>query len=130
MGLSNKHASSVPLLLNPMSGVISPQFHVVFDDWFAMIAAAEEEFPDFNSEGWQKMFGDSKYQYMQYDDEELKDVEENVPVSLMEEATARQEKVEQAMDREVPPTPLPARQKIFSHLGMVGLVESNQFQLN
>jgi hypothetical protein len=51
MGLSNKHASTVPLLLNPLSGVISPQFHVVFDDWFATIATTDEAFPDFNSEG-------------------------------------------------------------------------------
>jgi hypothetical protein len=47
---------------------------------------------------------------MQDDYDYDEDIQENVPVSVMKEATARQ--------------------KIFSHLGMVGLVESNQFQLN
>ena len=34
VGLSRKHASSVPLVLNLETGAITPQFHVVFDDWF------------------------------------------------------------------------------------------------
>jgi hypothetical protein len=103
MGLSTKHASSVPLLLNPSSGVISPQFHVVLDDWFATISATEEEFPDFNSETWQKMSGDSRYQYMHADsDNEGEDVDENVPESAMDEVMTRQSRVESAMEREIP----------------------------
>jgi hypothetical protein len=60
MGLSSKHASMVPLVLNPVSGAITPTFqHVVFDDWFAAVAL--DELPDFNSEAWQRLFGDSTY---------------------------------------------------------------------
>ena len=34
MGLSPKHAISVPLVLNTTTGSLSAQFHAVFDDWF------------------------------------------------------------------------------------------------
>ena len=34
MGFSKHHASSVPLTLNPHSGRLTAQYHVVFDDWF------------------------------------------------------------------------------------------------
>ena len=40
MGPSPIHASSVPLLLRPHSGAITPNYHVVFDDWFATVAPA------------------------------------------------------------------------------------------
>ena len=60
------HASSVPILLNPETGTITPQFHVIFDDWFATVNSNVEDLPDFNSDDrcWMKMFGDSAYQYM------------------------------------------------------------------
>jgi hypothetical protein len=35
MGTLTKHASNVPLLLNPETGDISLQYHMIFDDWFA-----------------------------------------------------------------------------------------------
>jgi hypothetical protein len=70
MGLSPKHASSVPLVLNPATGSLSAQFHAVFDDWFATISATVDQLPDLNSDEWAKMFGDSAYQYP-LDDEEL-----------------------------------------------------------
>ncbi len=34
LGLSPNHASSVPLVLSTTTGLISPQFHVVYDDYF------------------------------------------------------------------------------------------------
>ncbi len=34
LGLSLNHASSVPLVLSTTTGLISPQFHVVYDDYF------------------------------------------------------------------------------------------------
>ena len=37
LGWSPKHASSVPLVLNLTTGNVSPQFHVVFDDWFTTV---------------------------------------------------------------------------------------------
>ena len=59
MGLSSKHASTAPLVLNPNTGYITPQFHVVFDDWFSTIATSEDELPNFMSDDWHKLFGDS-----------------------------------------------------------------------
>ena len=69
MGLSPKHASSVPLVLNPSTGAMTGQFHVVFDDWFATVSTSVDQLPDFNSDEWVKMFGDSTYQYPLDDDD-------------------------------------------------------------
>ena len=73
IGTSRYHASTVPLILNSMTGYISPQFHVVFDDWFATIGASKNDIPDFKSNEWLKMFGSSIYQYTFDDDEETED---------------------------------------------------------
>jgi hypothetical protein len=70
VGLSKKHATSVPLVLNPVSGAITAQFHVVFDDWFSTIASSVDNLPDFNSDEWVHMFGESTFQYP-FDAEEL-----------------------------------------------------------
>ena len=37
MGLSPNHLSKVSLILNPITGHISPNFHVIFDGWFSTI---------------------------------------------------------------------------------------------
>ncbi len=34
LGFSPDHASSVPLVLSTTTGLVSPQFHVVYDDYF------------------------------------------------------------------------------------------------
>ena len=68
MGRSPKHASSVPLILNPTTGSITAQFHVVFDDWFATVSSDSEQLPDFCSDEWLKMFGDSTWQYVDNED--------------------------------------------------------------
>ena len=68
IGTSRYHASTVPLILNSTTGYISPQFHVVFDDWFATIGASKDDIPDFTSAEWSKMFGSSTYQYTFDDD--------------------------------------------------------------
>jgi len=62
MGLSPQHASTVPLVLNPETGSITPQFHVVFDDWFATVASEDGALPDFNSPEWSRLFGESTFQ--------------------------------------------------------------------
>ena len=45
MGASCLHASSVGLICNLVTGNISPQFHVVYDDFFTTISATEDEIP-------------------------------------------------------------------------------------
>ena len=67
VGHSKNHAITAPLVLNPETGSITPQFHVVFDDWFATIPTNGTELPDFNSPEWSKLFGDSVFQYPEHD---------------------------------------------------------------
>jgi hypothetical protein len=43
MGISTIHSSEVPLVLNPTTGSITPQFHVVFDDEFSTVTSIERE---------------------------------------------------------------------------------------
>ena len=63
MGHSPKHASTVPLVLNPVTGAITTTFHIIFDDWFATVTSTMDLLPDFNSAEWNKMFGESTLQY-------------------------------------------------------------------
>ena len=69
------HSLLVPLILNPQTGKISPQFHVVFDDWFTSVTSICGE-DAFNPSQWQQHFTDNCYQYI-FDD--------NKPVSLSDE---------------------------------------------
>ena len=64
VGMSKKHASSVPLCLNPQTGAITSQFHIVFDPTFTTIATSVEDLPDFDTPEWRQLFGDSVYQYV------------------------------------------------------------------
>ena len=73
MGMSPKHAASVPLVLNVQTGAITPQYHVVFDDWFATVSDNAAPIPDFQSNEWNKLFGDSTFQYVDDDDEKQTD---------------------------------------------------------
>jgi hypothetical protein len=79
MGLSPKHTSQVPLVLNQRTGSITPQYHVVFDDWFATVSSDEASLPDFNSPEWARMFGDSEYQFP-FDEEDLEAMSELIDV--------------------------------------------------
>ena len=63
VGFSKDQASTVPLILNPATGAITPQYHVVFDDYFATVTSNTKDLPDFNSDDWLRLFGDSVYQY-------------------------------------------------------------------
>ena len=69
MGLSPDHASNIPLVLNLDTGAITPQFHVVLDDWFTTVTTSVDDLPDFNSTVWSKMLGDSEYQFIRDEDD-------------------------------------------------------------
>ena len=127
MGNSAKHASTVPLVLNPETGAITAQFHVVFDDWFATVVSSESDLPDLNSDDWTRMFGDSTY-HNQFDgqDDEYDGIEPEYDgiepetsshdsrlihdslSSLVGDTTRsrREQQVARAMDAAHPPTPL------------------------
>jgi hypothetical protein len=101
MGVSDKHSSTVPLVLNPTTGVISPQFNVVVDEWFATIPMSEGEMPDFTKEEWSKMFGENRYHYL-WDDEEVEH-QENLPPPNTEAVDRRENRVIGAMLDSTPP---------------------------
>jgi len=70
LGKSKSHESNVLLVLNPATGSIILQFHVVFDDWFATVNTTVDDLPDFNSPDWTNLFGESEFQYI-LDDEDM-----------------------------------------------------------
>ena len=45
VGYSKDHATSVGCVLNVMTKSITPQFHVVYDDWFSTIATVGQKPP-------------------------------------------------------------------------------------
>ena len=111
MGFSKKHASTVPLVLNPNTGYITPQFHIVFDDWFATVATSIDNLPDFNSPEWSTMFGESIYQYPVDDDLDDNETDSELTsdpqnLQLTNQQNERQTTVASAMDKETPPVPL------------------------
>jgi hypothetical protein len=103
IGLSAKHASTVPLVLNLDSGHINSQFDIVFDDWFATVAASMESLPDLNSPEWSQMFGDSTFQFSFDDEDDNREptvkVNADLPVALA--------RSHNAVDKHRPSIPLP-----------------------
>ena len=51
LGFSPVHAETVGLIKNLRTGYISPQFHVVYDDWFETVTSTEAEEP----KNWEEM---------------------------------------------------------------------------
>ena len=109
VGHSPKHASTVPLVLNPDTGAIATAFHVVFDDWFATIAVPFDDLPDFSSDKWEKLFGDSRFQYP-FDESDLESmiVPEDPGTTADENRRAEHRRlVEAAVEAASPFAPLP-----------------------
>ena len=63
VGFLPHHSSLIPLVLNTRTGKISPQFHVVFNDWFASVTSVGGD-EAFDPSQWQELFTTSRYQYM------------------------------------------------------------------
>ena len=59
-------SSSFFPVLNPRTGKISPQFHVIFDDWFTSVLCVGAD-DAFEPSMWQTLFSHSCYHYM-FDD--------------------------------------------------------------
>ena len=72
MGYSDKHASDVPLVLNPSTGSITPHWNVVIDDWFATVATSVDDLPDFSADVWSTIFGAHTYHFPLEPGEKLK----------------------------------------------------------
>jgi hypothetical protein len=104
VGLSPCHATTIPLVLNPSTGAITPQFNVVFDDWFATIAASSDELPDFNSDAWARMFGTATFCFpFDEGDEEIVEARDEPDKAFQDQ----RERVREAMDAaHLPAAPL------------------------
>ena len=81
LGFSRRHSSRVPLVLNTRTGHISPQFHVVFDDWFTSVIGTGTDRP-FNEHEWTQLFADARYHYA---------FDEDDPVTLADEWIEQQD---------------------------------------
>jgi hypothetical protein len=46
LGFSKLHASTVPSMLNPETGAITTQYHVVFDNWFSTVSSVAATLPN------------------------------------------------------------------------------------
>ena len=104
MGVSPYHASTVPLVLSTGTGAITPQFHVVFDDWFATIGSDHTDLPNFQSNEWYKMFGESRYQYVEDTQVEEDEYSQDLVDALKNEL--RSNKIAKEMDKHDSPSPL------------------------
>jgi transposase InsO family protein len=71
VGHSPLHSSAIPLVLNLNTGHISPQYHVVFDDWFQTVNATAQDQPNFEHDDWYKTFGLTEWQYVPDDDVDI-----------------------------------------------------------
>lgn len=71
LGVSKRHASSAPLILNLQSGSISPQYHCVFDDWFTTVTADDDTLIDPEQLPWADLFTNSRFQYPFDEDQEV-----------------------------------------------------------
>ena len=110
LGKSPRHASNVPLVLNPSTGAITGQFHVVMDDWFATVASDCNALPDFNSDDWNKLFGDSSFQYLQDDLDTPTDVPTASDTADHNSATATADRIANSMDALTPSKGLPVEE--------------------
>jgi hypothetical protein len=91
--------------LNPETGAITAQFHVVFDDWFATVTSMENELPDLNSDEWKHIFGESTYQHPLDDAHDTSGHSSHS--SPAKHSLSRRENVARAIDTTRPPVPLP-----------------------
>ena len=62
VGFSRHHSTSVPLILNPKTQHISPQYHVVFDDDFSTVPAVSSEL--FRNQEFERLFGTARERYI------------------------------------------------------------------
>ena len=67
VGMSTRHSSTIPLVLNLTTLTITPQYHVVFDDLFTTVNSNNDTIT--TDPGWLQLFNENRYQYT-FDDED------------------------------------------------------------
>jgi hypothetical protein len=78
LGFSEQHHSTVALVLNPETGYISPQYHVVFDERFSTVLSNSDE--EFGYDEWARLFDIG---YERYLEEEIVEDEEGNPTLVL-----------------------------------------------
>ena len=68
LGHSPDHATTVPLILNTATGLVSPQFHIVFDDSFTTTKSLQT---DQILKNWPELFKHSEVNLLDPDQEPL-----------------------------------------------------------
>ena len=102
LGWSPLHASTVPLILNLTTGHVSPQFHVIFDDWFSTVSTEDKDpTDDIESKVWTELFNDNRF-LAHFDDEDPIDLDDEWLTEL--ERLERHQKATARVQRNVPPT--------------------------
>jgi hypothetical protein len=88
LGWSPRHASTVPLILNLTTGNVSPQFHVVFDDWFTTVSSTAErdEAEPIDGDTWTNLLMSDDRMQVAFDDAD--------PVSVDDEWLTELERLE------------------------------------
>ena len=104
VGLSKKHSSKAPLVLNLETGFISPQFHVVHDDYFATVSSSSDTIPDFTSDVWRNLFGSATHYLSEDLDNESPSQEDTVEEIKVQR---RSEDIATRFDTRNPATVLP-----------------------
>eukprot|EP00956_Cyclotella_meneghiniana_P000227 scaffold288_cov44-Cyclotella_meneghiniana.AAC.7 len=73
VGYSHQHSLLVPLVLNPSTGYVSPQYHVIFDDKFASVGSSQSSIDDLHIT-WDELFRTSRDFYLDPEEVESGDV--------------------------------------------------------
>ena len=92
LGTSTEHSSNVPLVLTLKTGSITPQYHVVFDDFFTT-AVSEGDIP----ETWDKLFRYSSQSWDNYEDAD----ENNQELSRHEREKLENERLQRIEQRNI-----------------------------
>ena len=108
LGLSPRHATSVPRVLNLQTGRISNQFHVMFDDQFATVSTDVDIPVDLQADPiWKDLFSGSRFQYPLDADDAVQIVDR----MWEDESSAAVQRNAAQLTRYYHPTPTPTRNR-------------------
>ena len=95
MGHSPLHASTVGLVRNLQTGSITPQFHLVYDDYFETVHSRDDQEP----EGWNELLRFNRFQTEFDEDQDVPDLPDEWlnPQELGERRAQREQNRENIM---------------------------------
>ena len=111
LGFSDKHAKTVPLVLNPATGNITAQWNCSFDDWFSTVSTLAADLPDFSSDTWSRLFGTTT---SHFPSEEPPLEETPVPQHLTPQMTRSEEHADSNWPSQIHPISNPLLQPLAS----------------